>query len=113
VPDRAILVVGAVTVALMAVFDERLDTLASMVNFGALTGFIFVHLSVIAHYTVGQKDGLWGRHLIAPVIGLVIIGYVLWNMEPIAQIAGVCWLAGGIVIIILMKLAGKKPAPLL
>ena len=74
VPDRAILVVGAVTVALMAVFDDRLDTLASMVNFGALTGFIFVHLSVIAHYTLRQKDGLWGRHLVAPVVGLIIIG---------------------------------------
>jgi amino acid transporter len=113
VPDRAILVVGAVTVAVMAVFDDRLDTLASMVNFGALTGFIFVHLSVIAHYTLGRKDGLWGRHLIAPVIGLVIIGYVLWNMEQIAQIAGVCWLAAGIVVIVLMRLAGKKPEPLL
>jgi amino acid transporter len=112
VPDRAILVVAAFTVALMAVFGERIDTLASMVNFGALTGFIFVHLSVIAHFTVRQKDGLWGRHLLAPLAGLAIIGYVLWNMEPLAKIAGICWLAIGLGVLVVAKAAGKTPRPI-
>ena len=112
VPNRAVILVGVVTVALMAVFDDRLDTLASMVNFGALTGFMFVHFSVIAHYTVHKRDGLWGRHLVAPVIGLAIIGYVIWNMESIAQIVGVCWLAAGIAIMVVVRLAGGKPQAL-
>ena len=35
------------------------------------------------------------------------------SKKQIAQIAGVCWLGAGIVVIALMKLAGRKPEPLL
>jgi amino acid transporter len=104
VPDRAILLVGAITIVLMAVFGDKIDTLASMVNFGALTGFLFVHLSVIAHFMVREKSRAFGRYLIAPLIGLAILSYVLWNMEPLAQIAGVTWLAIGIAAFIGMRL---------
>lgn len=110
VPDRAIILTMLIAVGLMAVFGDRIDTLASMVNFGALTGFICVHLSVIAHYAVQNKDRRWGRYLIAPVIGLSIIGYVLWNMDMIAKTAGLGWLAAGVVVVIATRIAGGKPA---
>ncbi|MCC6914481.1 MAG: APC family permease [Rhodospirillaceae bacterium] len=112
VPDRAVLLVSAVTIALMAYFEERVGTLASMINFGALTGFIFVNLSVIAHYTVRQKDGRWGRHLAAPAIGVAFIGYVLWNMEPFAQMAGVAWLSVGLCIFVAGKVFGAAALPI-
>lgn len=109
VPDRAILLVSALTIVLMAFFAERIGTLASMINFGALTGFTFVHLSVIAHYTVKTKDGRWIRHLAVPIIGLAFIGYVLWNMEPFAQVAGLCWLSLGLTVVAAGKIFGSPP----
>ena len=109
-PNRALFLVVAITVVLMAIFDGRIDTLASMVNFGALVGFMFVHVSMIAHFIVHEKSRAYGRHLAAPLIGLAILGYVLWNMEPIAQIAGGIWLAVGVVLLVAMRLA-RRPAP--
>lgn len=114
IPDHAVLVVSVLTIGLMIFFSDRISTLASMINFGALTGFMFVHLSVISHYTIQKRDGLWGRHLLMPVIGLAFIGYVLWNMESFAQIAGVCWLAAGAGIAIAAKFFGgtsRLPIP--
>ncbi len=112
VPDRAVLLVSGITILLMAYFEDRVGTLASMINFGALTGFIFVNLSVIAHYTVRQRDGLWGRHLIAPMIGVAFIAYVLWNMEPFAQMAGLAWLAAGLAIYTTGKFFGASTLPI-
>lgn len=113
VPDRAILLTMLIALALIIAFGDRIDTLASMVNFGALTGFICVHLSVIAHYMVREKSPLWGRYLVLPVIGLSIIGYVLWNMDPIAKIAGGIWLGIGLAVLIVGRLRGNKPVEIL
>ncbi len=110
VPDRAIMLTMLIALALIVAFGDRIDTLASMVNFGALTGFVCVHLSVIAHYMVREKSRQWGRYLVLPVIGLAIIGYVLWNMDPIAKIAGGTWLGFGLVALVVGRLRGKTPA---
>ena len=112
IPDRAVLLVSGITILLMWFFNERIGTLVSLINFGALTGFTFVHLSVIAHFTIKMRDGLWGRHLLMPAVGLAFIGYVLWNMEPFAQVAGLCWLSLGITVIVARKIfAGQKQLP--
>jgi len=108
-PNRALLLVVGLTIVLMAVFDDRIDTLASMVNFGAMVGFMFVHVSMIAHFIVREKSRAYGRHLIAPLIGLAILAYVLWNMEPIAQIAGAVWLTIGVVAFFAVRM-GRRPA---
>ncbi len=108
VPDRAIILTMLIAVGLMAVFGDRIDRLASMVNFGALTGFICVHLSVVAHYIVRNKDARWGRYLLAPVIGLSIIGYVLWSMDPLAKGAGLAWLGLGGVVLLATRVSGKR-----
>lgn len=109
VPDRAILLTMLIALGLIIVFGDRIDTLASMVNFGALTGFICVHLAVITHYVIQGKSKQWGRYLAAPAIGLGIIGYVLWNMDPIAKTAGGIWLGLGVVALIVGKVRGRTP----
>jgi amino acid transporter len=113
IPDRAVLLVSGITIFLMWFFSERIGTLVSLINFGALTGFIFVNLAVIAHFTIKQRDGRWVRHLLMPVIGLAFIGYVLGNMETFAQVAGLCWLALGLAVLTAGKIfgaAGRVPA---
>jgi len=110
VPDYAIVAVALVTLGLGLLLVSQLELLTSMVSFGALLGFFLLHCSVIAHgWRTGQLRH-WLRFLVAPAIGLVIIAYVLVSAEKNAQIAGVSWLAVGVVILIVLKLSGRPAA---
>jgi amino acid transporter len=95
IPDRAVLLVGAVNLAVGLLLAQQLELLASLVNFGALFGFLMLHVAVFVHYRVrgGSRD--WLRHLLVPLTGFAIIAYVLINMARPAQIAGVSWLVVG------------------
>jgi amino acid transporter len=110
VPDYAIAAVALVTLVLGLLLVSKLELLTSMVSFGALLGFFLLHCSVIAHgFRTGQLRA-WLRFLLAPAIGLVIIAYVLFNAEHNAQIAGLAWLAVGVVILLTLKLSGRPAA---
>ena len=51
-PDRAILLTAAITVIVGIAMVDQLELLTSMVNFGALTGFLALHLSVMVYFIV-------------------------------------------------------------
>jgi len=74
-----------------------------MVNFGALSGFLMLHLSVIVHFMWYQKSRDWLWHLLVPLIGFVIIAYVMFNMALAAKVAGIGWLVVGVVALITFK----------
>lgn len=101
VPTKAILLVAAMTLAIAAGFLERVELLVSIVTFGALTGFVLLHLSVIAHFIVRQKSRQWVLHLAVPAIGIVILVYVMINMDAVAQLLGAAWLTVGIIMYLL------------
>jgi amino acid transporter len=102
-PQRAVLLVFAVTLLLGLGMVSRLQLLVSLVNFGALFGFLMVHLSVVIHYVIRQRSRRWVRHLLVPVCGAAVIAYVLVNAEPLAKIAGSTWLAIGAIVLIAIK----------
>jgi amino acid transporter len=79
-----------------------------MVNFGALTGFLALHLSVVTHFMLRRKSRRWFMHLVSPVIGFAIIAYVLINAEANAKIAGLSWMAVGIAVVVALKLTGRR-----
>jgi amino acid transporter len=108
VPERAILLVAAVTLMIGLGSAGNLELLASMVSFGALLGFLALHASVISHFGWRTKSRNWLRHWIAPAIGFVIIAYVLWNAEPNAKIAGGMWLFAGV--LVRLSLRATRPA---
>jgi amino acid transporter len=90
--------VGAVVSLLVGLyFTERVDVLAVVVNFGALSGFVLLHLSVINHFVLRERRGHWVRHLVCPLLGLLIILFVLYEMSWSAKILGGCWIAIGVV----------------
>ncbi len=95
VPDVAVLTVAVVTAALILIFSDRFVLLSTVVSFGALVGFLFLHPSVVVHHRKSIANGEWIRYLLTPSVGFVIIAYVLINMEQNAKIMGVCWLALG------------------
>jgi amino acid transporter len=104
IPNRAILVVAAVALATGLLFANRLELLTSLVSFGALVGFLLLHVSVIVHFWWRERSGRWVMHLLVPVIGGAVVLFVLANMSRNAQTVGVLWLAAGFAV----SLASRK-----
>jgi predicted cobalt transporter CbtA len=46
--------------------------------------------------------------MISPVLGFLIIGYVMWNAELNAKIAGLCWLLAGLALFMTLRLMGRS-----
>jgi amino acid transporter len=111
-PYVSTLAVACVSILVGWIFFNRIDDLTRVVNFGALSGFVLLHLSVINHYFVRLKSGDWLRHLVFPLTGLFIILYVLYEMDRAAKIMGVCWIAIGVLYYFVLTLRGKKPVSL-
>ena len=109
VPDRATLLVALVSVGLILFFAHRLELLLTVVSFGAMTGFLFVHVSVVRHFLWRKASRDWLRHLLAPVIGFVIIGFVMFNMSANAQRLGLTWIAVGVLIVLARKFVPPRP----
>jgi amino acid transporter len=85
----------SITVALLMRY--QMDELVSIVNFGALCGFLLLHVSVIALFWVKGRSGRWIIHLAVPVAGILVVLAVLSGMSQLAKILGVLWLIAGIV----------------
>ena len=111
-PYVSTLAVSGVSLLGGLVFAKRIDGLASIVNFGALTGFVLLHLSVINHYFLRKRSGDWLRHLIFPLIGMLIIIYVLYEMDRAAKVLGLSWIATGVLYYLVLTFWIKKPAAL-
>jgi amino acid transporter len=111
-PYVSTLVVAVVALLVGLLFSARIDQLSSIINFGALVSFVLLHLSVINHYFIRQRSGKWLRHAVFPLVGMVIILYVLFEMDHLAQVMGACWLAIGIGYFAVLTFWIKKPVAL-
>jgi len=107
-PYWSTLFVAAVSLGVGVVFATRIDDLARIVNFGALSGFLLLHLSVINHYVLRHRSRDWLRHLVCPLAGLLVIAYVLYGMDYSAKIFGACWIGIGIVYYVVLSLFLKR-----
>ena len=107
-PQRAVLFVAAITLVLGLTMIGRLELLVSLVNFGALFGFLMLHLSVVIHFMWRGPSRRWIMHLVVPSVGFVVISYVLFNAEAMAQIAGSVWLTTGIIVLVMFKMRGQR-----
>jgi amino acid transporter len=114
VPINATLLVAAVSLGMgiwMSERDDGITLLSTLVNFGALSAFLLLHLSVLRHYGMrraGVPVDPW-RHVLAPLIGAVIIGYVMVKADVAAKTVGLVWLGVGIVVLIGLQIAGRRP----
>jgi amino acid transporter len=108
VPERAVLLVAVVSLILGIFFVGQIELLSTLVNFGALFAFLLLHVSVVVHYLIKRRQRTFGLHLVAPAIGFVIIGYVLYNADVNAKIGGVIWLAIGVILLLVRKFTGRS-----
>lgn len=98
VPERAILLVAGVTLVLGLFFVGQIGLISSLVNFGALTAFLLLHVSVVTYFGVRRRSRNIALHWVGPTIGFCILAFVLWNADPAAKIGGVVWLAIGLLV---------------
>ncbi|MGO9931001.1 MAG: APC family permease [Steroidobacteraceae bacterium] len=111
-PYVSTLAVSGVSLLVGLLFAARIDDLTRVVNFGALSGFVLLHLSVINHYFLERRSGDWLRHVFFPLLGMLIILYVLYEMDRAAKTLGLIWIAIGVLYYLVLTFWVKKPAAL-
>jgi amino acid transporter len=112
VPANATFLVAAVSLGLGIWMSERtngITELVGLINFGAMTAFLALHVSVIWYYFGRRGSRDFWRHLIAPAIGFAILAAVVYNAKIAAQIVGGIWFGVGVLILIGLYLAGRRP----
>jgi amino acid transporter len=112
VPVNATLLTAVVSLALglyMATRDDGISLLSTLVNVGALTAFLVLHVSVFVHYVLRNGSRDWWRHLVVPALGFAILAYVLVNAQLAAKWLGVIWLALGVAALCLLLALGRRP----
>ena len=91
-----------------------LSQLVRLVNFGALSSFIFLNIAVFVFFFIKEKRrntfGDIVKYLISPVCGVAILLFVFSGFESLTYIIGFAWLAIGIVIGAI-KSKGYKEVP--
>jgi amino acid transporter len=113
VPVNAVLTVAVLSLGLGLYMASRADGIAllsSLVNFGAITAFVTLHVSVVWHYVVRNRSrNLWS-HLAVPVVGAGLLVFVAINASVLAQRLGLAWLGLGVLVLVGLYLAGRKPS---
>ena len=102
-PYMGMLVTAALSLGVALYMKNRLDDLASIVNFGALSGFLFLHVSVLVYFCVKRRSGAWVRHALVPICGIIVVLAVFSGMSALAAKVGVAWLAVGLVYGMVLK----------
>ncbi|WP_414858697.1 APC family permease [Paenibacillus sp. Soil724D2] len=102
-PVTNIVIVSVVSLLALVI---SLDNAVKFVNFGALTAFFFVNISVIAQKYIKDKQRSPKQtffFLIMPLIGAGFIGYLLSLLDKDALWMGGVWLLAGIVYHLIRK----------
>ncbi|RKN51279.1 APC family permease [Micromonospora endolithica] len=112
VPTHAITLTAVVSLAIGLYMNWRTDgitLLSSLINFGAMTAFLVLHLAVVWHYLVRRRSRNYVAHLILPGIGFTILAYVVVNANVAAQRLGFVWLILGLLTLAGLYAAGRRP----
>jgi amino acid transporter len=113
VPTNAVFTVAVITlgIGLYVALGRKdgISLLTTLVNFGALTAFLTLHVAVVWHYLVRKRSTNYLLHLVAPLVGFAILLYVLINANILAQRIGLVWLGIGVVVLIGLYAANRRP----
>ncbi len=106
-PYVGMLVTSIISLGVGLYMENRLDDLASLVNFGALSGFLLLHVSVLVRFGIKQRSRQFMAHWIVPLCGFSITLAVFSGMSAIAVKVGLTWLAVGLVYGIVLRAARR------
>jgi amino acid transporter len=102
-PYVGMLVTSAISLGVGLIMANRLDDLASIVNFGALSGFLLLHASVVVRFAVKRRSRQIVAHWIVPICGFLVVLAVFSGMSGLAAKVGLTWLAVGLVYGVVLK----------
>jgi amino acid transporter len=100
---------GVGGVSLYYLEDGSLAFLGRAVNFGAMVAWIVLHISVIWHYVVRNRSTNYFAHLVMPILGIVLLGVVIYYMQVYTLLFGFIWLVVGLLVLVLLYLIGRRP----
>lgn len=95
-PTYSILTVAAMSLAVLFI---SLETVASLISFGALFAFSVVNLSVMRLFLAQVERPTLPvilRYGVSPLIGLLLTGWLWFHLSPLAWTVGSCWLGAGL-----------------
>jgi len=95
-PHVALLLSTALSLVIAIVMRERIDSLASFVNFGALTAFVLLHVSVLVKLGIQGRSQRWFAHWLVPAVGIVVVLTVMCGMSAATLAMGGAWLVLGL-----------------
>ena len=93
---------GARFVLVQGVHHDNFDNWNSrynpwnIVNFGALCGFLLLHVSVLVKFGIKGRSSQWFVHWAVPILGIVVVLAVLQGMSTLARNVGLLWLIAGL-----------------
>ncbi|MGA2842627.1 MAG: APC family permease [Steroidobacteraceae bacterium] len=98
VPVRATIAVAVLSTGIGIVAVNKPDLVTSLVTFGSITAYSLLHIAVMRHFLSGRGGAHIFKHLISPIVGMIILGYALWSATTEAKWLAGSWLAIGLVI---------------
>lgn len=111
-PAFNVLLVGIFALSAVT-FD--LDIALSLISFGALVAFTFVNLSVISQFYIREKLNKTFRdrfrYLVLPLLGALTVGAMWLSLEPSSFELGMIWAGCGLVYLLYLTRAFKRPVP--
>jgi Amino acid transporters len=107
-PYISTVLVAVISLGVGLFFQSQIANLTVLVNFGALVSFLLLHISVINHYIIRGKSKNLFKHLIMPIIGFIVIAYVLYGMDIAAIKLGSVWIVLGIIYLAVLSLVLKQ-----
>jgi amino acid transporter len=96
-PVNAILLVAVLSVILAVSVPG--EALIKLVNFGALTAFLLLNVTVFAYFYIKKRRrAQFFRYLVFPLLGLLIVGFVWTGFDWITFLFGGLWLLAGLIL---------------
>jgi amino acid transporter len=113
VPTNAMLLIAGISLVIGITGTTEQELLTTLVTFGALTAYILLHVAVIAHFGVKLRSKRVFVHWVSPIVGIIVLGYALWNANENAKIIGVVWLLIGAGIATYWHVKGRRAGSVL
>jgi putrescine importer len=93
IPRNNVIFVGVLALLGALVLSYQLG--AELLNFGAFIAFMGVNAAAFTHYFLRRKERTFANFLM-PLLGFTVCLIIWWNLRWQAKVAGVIWLAVGI-----------------
>ncbi len=110
-PVVDVILIGIFSLTAMS-FD--LDTALSFINFGALTAFTAVNVSVIAYFIVRKQMRsplALVKYLLFPLLGASFVMFLWWNLDASSITLGLVWTVCGLAYLLITTKGFREKPP--